>query len=266
MFSDHVYVDIKKIHVAHDYTLNQMRKCEYPGGRGSYGLIYALDGEAEYRFSTGERIKIASGDIFFVSPEAAYTIATAKPFRHYTVNFDIYRESSTLQVLETSHYLLRNENTRPVERLFRELVNVWSQKSFGYEMKATGVLYELLTLLYLNYLNPTNDRTMQRLQGAKEYIEQNFDQPISLEGLAYLSNMSVTNFRREWAKLYAEPPIAYRDSIRLHFAKEYLDCGYYTITEVARRCGFEDTSYFVRFFKKRVGCTPNEFKKKIRRK
>lgn len=266
MFSNHPYIDIKKIYVAHEYTLDEMRKCEYPHGRGSYGLVYALEGEAEYRLGTGERIKVVSGDIFFASPELSYTIVTGKQFRHYTVNFDIHKEHSVLQILEAPQYLLRNENTQPLERLFKKLVDAWNQKAYGYEMQATSAFYELLSLLYLNYLTPISNTSKQRLQNAKEYIEKNFDKPIRLERLAYLSSMSITNFRREWARFYTESPIAYRDSIRMNLAKEYLNCGYYTVTEVARKCGFDDTSYFVRFFKKKAGCTPNEFKKQLFRK
>ena len=260
MFSDHPYIDVKKIHIAHEYTLDQMKKCEYPRGRGSYGLVYAIKGEAEYHFGTGEHINVVSGDILFAFPESAYTIVTTKPFRHYTINFDIYKDASTLQALGSSHYLLRNDNMQPPERIFKKLVDIWNQKGFGYEMQATGVLYELLSFLYLNYLNPTNNISKQRLQSAKEYIEQNFDKPIHLEQLAYLSNMSVTNFRREWTKLYAESPIRYHDSIRMYFAKEYLNCGYYTVAEVAKMCGFDDVSYFIRFFKKKTGMTPSVFK------
>ena len=31
--------------------------------------------------------------------------------------------------------------------------------------------------------------------------------------------------------------------------------------EIAEKCGFDDVSYFVRFFKKQTGITPGEFKK-----
>jgi AraC-like DNA-binding protein len=75
--------------------------------------------------------------------------------------------------------------------------------------------------------------------------------------------MSVTNFRREWKKIYAEAPIQYRDSIRLYYAKEYLSSGYYTVSETAEKCGFDDVSYFVRLFKKKTGLTPGEFKKAL---
>ena len=79
--------------------------------------------------------------------------------------------------------------------------------------------------------------------------------------LANLVNMSVTNFRREWLKLYGESALQYRDRIRLSYAKEYLMSGYYTVTEVAEKCGFNDVNYFIRFFKKNTGISPGKFEK-----
>ena len=73
--------------------------------------------------------------------------------------------------------------------------------------------------------------------------------------------MSTTHFRREWTKLYGTPPLQYRDALRLSYAKEYLLSGYYSVTEVAEKCGFEDTNYFIRFFKKHTGITPGKFSK-----
>ena len=128
-------------------------------------------------------------------------------------------------------------------------------------MRSIGYLYELLSQLYLGYMKEHDAASHQRLIPAKEYIEQHFECPVTLEQLAFLSNMSVTNFRREWKKYCSESPIQYRDSIRLYYAKEYLSSGYYTVTEVAKKCGFEDTSYFVRFFKQKTGLTPGEFRK-----
>ena len=130
-------------------------------------------------------------------------------------------------------------------------------------MQAIGYLYSLLSFFYLEYTNQQNPMSHHRLLPVKQYIEQNFHQPITLEELAKLSDMSVTNFRREWKKIYSEAPLQYRDSIRLYYAKEYLNSGYYTVSEIAEKCGFDDVSYFVRFFKKQTGLTPGEFKKQF---
>ncbi len=263
IFADDLCLDIKKIHIAHEFVLDRVHKCEYLRGRGSYGLIYAMSGNAEYRFSTGDRFSVSEGDVLFLSPHNAYSIVTEKEFKHYTVNFDIHEASSNLGALNQPYCLLKEKNMEQLERLFKRLIGIWSSKKSGYEMQAIGCLYELLSLFYFDCINRQNTTAYQRLLPAKEYIEQHFDQPITLEELAFLSNMSVTNFRREWKKLYTESTLQYRDAIRLYYAKEYLNSGYYTVSEIAEKCGFDDVSYFVRFFKKQTGITPGEFRKQL---
>ena len=168
-----------------------------------------------------------------------------------------------LEVLKTPCALLQEKNTEQLERSFKKLVSIWRLKKSDYEMQTIGVLYELLSLFYFDYIQPQDGMTDQRLLIAKEYVERHFDQTITLERLAYLSNMSITNFRREWARRYAEAPMQYRDSLRVYYAKEYLNSGYYNVSEIAEKCGFEDVSYFVRFFKKKTGITPGQYKKMI---
>lgn len=263
LFTNGFFLNVKGIQLAHEYVLDRVHRCEYPNGREYYGLVYVLSGRAEYRFYTGERITVNDGDALFLSPNAAYSIVTAKEFKHYTVNFDIHEELSTLGVLDTPYCLLKKEDFEQLERKFKKIVSIWTEKKTGFEMASVGCLYELLSMFYLEYTNRQSSASYQRLLPAKEYIEQQFNCPITLETLARLSNMSVTNFRREWKKIYSDAPLQYRDSIRLYYAKEYLNSGYYTVSEIAEKCGFDDVSYFVRFFKKQTGITPGAYKSKL---
>jgi len=259
-FTDEFNIDISKIRLAHEYVLNSVQKCEYPRGRGVYGLIYALEGSAEYRFSNGDRLTVSVGDVLFLSPACAYTIVTECAFRHYTVNFDVHAETSRFGALDQDYRLMKEKSSEHIERGFKRLVSEWRGRKAGYEMRSLACLYELLSLFYFDISEGDNN---ERLLPAREYIEQHFDREITLDRLAFLADMSVTNFRREWKKRYAETPIGYRDSVRLYYAKEYLACGYYTVSEIAEKCGFDDVSYFVRFFKKQIGITPGEFKKRF---
>ncbi len=263
LFNNDLFLDVKKIYIVHEFILDRVHRCEYPNGRRQFGIVYALSGKAEYRFFTGERITITEGDVLFLSPHAAYSIITEKEFKHYTVNFDIHKHSSQLHFLDKPYCLLTEVNTEQIKRSFSKLNTLWITKKTGYEMRSMSYLYELLSLFCFELTNNQHSEGQKRLRSAKEYIEQHFTHPICLEELAALSNMSITNFRREWKKQYAQSPLQYRDSIRLYYAKEYLNSGYYTVSEIAEKCGFDDTNYFVRFFKKNVGITPGAFKKSL---
>lgn len=255
-------IDISRIIVAHEFVLNKNSKCAYQNGRKYYGIIYCIEGEAEYRFSSGDCCNVYPGEIIFLSPKASYSIITKKDFKHYTVNFEIHNEFSNMDFLTDVYYLLHTGNSQLYHHIFKELTIHWMSRKSCFEMQATACLYELLALLVSEILEKKHStNSYLHLASAKEYIEQNFNSGITLDLLANLVNMSVTNFRREWSKLYGESALQYRDRIRLFYAKEYLMSGYYTVTEVAEKCGFSDVNYFIRFFKKHTGISPGKFEK-----
>ena len=54
-------------------------------------------------------------------------------------------------------------------------------------------------------------------------------------------------------------PKQYLTSLRLHYAASLLDSGYYTVTEVAKRAGFEDEKYFSTVFRQAMGVSPSRY-------
>ena len=260
-FLSKFYIDVGKIHVTHKCIVTSAHKCSYPRGRGSYGFVFCIEGQARFKFFDGESIDVSKGEMIFLSSDAAYVIVTQRDFLHYTVNFDIHTGNSSVGVLKNVRALLVNQNTEVFENSMRQLVDIWTAKKRGYEMRAVSVLYRLLTDFYFDFADKDSLLEPSGILVAKEYIERFFNTEITLEKLAYLSNMSITNFRREWGKRYSETPMQYRDSIRVYYAREYLNSGYYSVSEVAKKCGFDDVSYFIRFFKKKTGVTPGASQK-----
>ena len=262
MFGDSFIMDISMIDLAHEFILDGAHRCEYPNGRGTYGIVHCVYGTAEYRFSSGEKLIIEKGDTLLLSPVAVYSIYTQEEFKHYTVNFKLHQKSSHLDILGSHYCLLKNTTAEQFLMHLNRLIKARAKKSPGYEMLSISHLYALLSLFYFEYKNKDiSSDALVRLQPAKEYVERNFNLPITLEYLSKLCNMSITNFRREWQKVYNITPMQYRDDIRISYAKEYLTLGLYSVSEVADKCGFENTGYFIKFFKKRTGVTPNRFKK-----
>ena len=50
-------------------------------------------------------------------------------------------------------------------------------------------------------------------------------------------------------------------NLRINRAKELLNSDLYSVSQVAEMSGFFDDTYFSRYFKKRVGKTPNSIKR-----
>ena len=250
-------MDIMRIEIAHEFTLNAERSCEYPTGRGSFGLVLVIDGEAEYRFFGGECVRVSEGDVLMLSQDAAYRITTFGDFHHYTVNFTLHNNQNDQDL----YWKLKLSQGSSLFRLFARICEVWRTRAVAFELRSKSLLYEILCVM------EQEKHEMESTPGggllrAKAYIDKNFSSAMDIQMLARVAQMSPTNFRRRFHEVFGETAMQYRDGIRLALSKQYLASGYYNVSETARAVGFEDVSYFVRFFKKHVGAPPGAFIKK----
>lgn len=256
------FFHIRSIRIAHAFVLDEEHRCAYPEGRGQYGVVYAEEGEAEYRFRGGARKTVRAGELCLLSKDAAYSVHIPHIFRHYTVNFDLAPESRIPAPLAEAGFLVC-ESAPAHARLFERIAQLWQTPVAGGEMAAMACLYEILALAAeaLSEDQGTAARRA-RLRPASEHLSLHFSESVSNAALAALCNMSETNFRREWARAYGMTPLASRDGLRMERAKGLLLHSHFAVGEIARICGFEDESYFGRFFKKHAGLSPGEFRKK----
>ena len=99
---------------------------------------------------------------------------------------------------------------------------------------------------------------------AAEYIRSNIRDKLSLDDVCHAlgTNQSTLNFRfrRELDCSVGEFIIF----ARMRHAKRLLIGTNYTIGAIAARCGYENIYYFSRAFKKEVGCSPSEFRERVR--
>jgi AraC-like DNA-binding protein len=92
-------------------------------------------------------------------------------------------------------------------------------------------------------------------------VENSFHQNISIDQYAEslcISTRQLSRIVKNITNLTLNQVIQNR---RILEAKRLLKYSTYSIGEISFCCGFEDTSYFIRLFKKMENCTPTEFKK-----
>ncbi|RVU86104.1 AraC family transcriptional regulator [Leucothrix sargassi] len=101
------------------------------------------------------------------------------------------------------------------------------------------------------------------VQLAREYIDNHFDQNISLAELAKLCGLSPFYLARLFAKSTGLPPHAYQNQRQIQYAKHQLLQGSKP-TDIAAACGFTDQSHFSRHFKKAFGITPGAYQRMMK--
>ena len=92
------------------------------------------------------------------------------------------------------------------------------------------------------------------------YIETNFTQEITLEELSRMANLSPRYFLRIFQDTYHTTPKAYITQLRIARARTLLTHSGKSITEIAFDCGYSDSNYFSRVFKKNCNTTPRRFR------
>jgi AraC family transcriptional regulator of arabinose operon len=94
------------------------------------------------------------------------------------------------------------------------------------------------------------------LLALKSYIEGNYEESLSLDMLADRVHLSVPHLCSQFKRYFGMSVIAYVIQLRLNQAAYLLQDQTLTVTEVARRVGYDDIYYFSKLFKNHYGASP----------
>ncbi len=98
------------------------------------------------------------------------------------------------------------------------------------------------------------------VKAAVAYIDDHYNERITLSNLAAVSKTSVATFRREFQRIMEMTPGAYITTIRINRARKLLSETNKTIELIAAECGFYDQSHFVKMFRKLRHQTPTQYR------
>jgi AraC-like DNA-binding protein len=98
----------------------------------------------------------------------------------------------------------------------------------------------------------------QPVARVRDYLEDYYNQEISLEQLAQIANLSSFYLNRSFRQTFRMPPHAYQIQVRILKAKRLLSKGW-SIQQVAIETGFASQSHFGSHFKRLVRVTPKRY-------
>ena len=137
----------------------------------------------------------------------------------------------------------------------------------GWELLLTGALFELFGVLwqdghFSDSSAPVSDLNRAHLlKPVLEYVDTHYMQPVTLPELAQLTGMTPRYFCRFFYSYIHRTPIDYLNYYRIEQACRLLSSSNLSVTETAYQCGFNDSSYFVKIFRKYKGVTPLQYRK-----
>lgn len=99
-----------------------------------------------------------------------------------------------------------------------------------------------------------------RAYALKDVVESHLYSDVNVEELAFLCDLSLSSFKREFARLYGESPGHYIRNRKLARAADLLKATVMRVTEVCYECGFNDLANFSTAFHKLYGKSPRRYR------
>lgn len=113
-----------------------------------------------------------------------------------------------------------------------------------------------------DHLNPQEMQTQvpKNIAMLKSYIDSHLHEQLTLEKCCEITYLSVSQTIRSFRAAYGMPPYEYMNQQRLQTAKLMLRNSALSIQDIAAQLGFQDQNYFSKYFKKKCGRSPRQYR------
>lgn len=134
--------------------------------------------------------------------------------------------------------------------IHRESIN----QNYLYEELISNKINELIVYITRTLFPEVN--ATKNLTYFKNYISENYMQPINIYDIAKLAGYSYSHFRHLFTKYFDISPKKYLIDVRCQKAFELLKTTEISCAEIAYRCGFSDSGQMTKMFKEKYSLTP----------
>jgi AraC-like DNA-binding protein len=237
-------------------------------------------GEQHIRTYEDQLIKIKAGQAVFI-PRGMYYVSDLVPekgtFKSILFYFDdliIQEFLSGVRVTEFNKQTIPDHiqfDIVPAVQLFTDsLLSIYQQhriknKNF-LQLKLLELLHLINGLVEEQQLADFLFRlTLPQKRNIKTFMEKNYDKPLKMEDYAYLTGRSLSTFRRDFKAYYDLTPQQWIKEKRLEKAVQLFQEKEKSVTDVSYEVGYENISYFIKEFKKKVGQSPKQYQLSIHR-
>lgn len=249
--------NIKTIHFVYE---TEFHKLHQPFFYSIYRLHLVTQGNATVK-TVHSSFQIKKGDLFFAFPASLYEIKGSNDFTYCYISFmgtgipDLFEE---LQISEDT----------PVYSKHEHLIDFWYHSINQITPRNSIILTEsvlLYTLSFLGKQSENNSNPNNTVDMMVDFIDKHYmDCNISLSQLAehfsynekYLSHLFKKNTNQNFKQ--------YLNHLRIQYACELIENHYTSVSQIAALCGYSDSLYFSKVFKKLKGKSPQTYIKEAK--
>lgn len=224
----------------------------------------------------GESVIMSAGDTVFVNSETVHggtpdncvydcIVFHPEGFEQSDPAIKEFTESLLNKAVLIKEHICKDDCPE-IENAVSELIKELTELKDGYKFAVLSILYRIYMLVLRKKLIYHNliiapKRNMEKLKIILSFIRENYNLPLSLEEISSKVGMSPKYFCRFFKQHTDKTPFEYITAYRIERAARKLISSCQSITQISLACGFTDSSYFTKRFRKQLGLTPREFRK-----
>ena len=103
------------------------------------------------------------------------------------------------------------------------------------------------------------------IYGAIKYFDTRLDEQISMKRMAQLCQLSESYFSKLFVRETGQSYVSWANDRKMEWAKYYLKNTKMSVHDISEALGFNDTSYFIKVFKKYCNTTPLAYRQDAKR-
>ena len=231
---------------------------DYPIGAGD---VFVLHGNQAHGYRNTANLELVN--ILFCMDELAIPLQDVVSLPGYHVLFTlepIFRQRDKFE----SRLRLTPDELQHVAELVNRMRNETGNRVTGWRFAVTACFMLLMADLcrYYSHMQDPAAQPLLRLGRVIGHIEQHYGEPLMLDDLAGIGDMSRRTLTREFSRAMGCSPIEYLIRLRISHAARLMQESSAGITEIAFQVGFQDSNYFTRQFRALMGCSPREYRKR----
>lgn len=228
-----------------------------------YELEYICSGSG-YILVNGIPVPVVPGNLNYRFP--GMCVEGIGMYSCIFIRFDLNEEAAIYKELEGLPIVYRNMDAQFLSDLFDGFCSCDSRPLYSRKLFFKSQFFSLLNEMLLedaggsDTIYCVHDRGSDAIKKAIEYLQLNYDKPLTLEELAARSGYSIYHFCRFFKQLTGWTPIQYLTHYRINKSILMLRETSKTMEDIYLDCGFNSYSYFFRTFKSIYGISPKAYR------
>lgn len=222
-------------------------------------ILFIREGELYVEYQN-QSFNAQKGDVILLDCSKPHYYHARNGLEFLYMHFDGSNSHEICQhILEIKGPLIQEDSNILIGRLLYNMVDFYQNEGIESMFQSSMRIYHIFEYLLKPPVLQTESETP--IEESIHYIRQNYHEPLNLNKLAEIANLSPYYYAHCFKEETGYSPMEYVTNTRLEQAKIKLIRTQKNVEEIADEVGYSSSSSFINMFVKKVGRSPKQYRK-----